>query len=754
MNQVISKPFHTMLLTILISSVCVADETTKNQDAAHNSDTEVRRIGPPTFYAPPVERYRVGPPNLNDSSFYPIPLAPVTRDTYMAWIEQSGLLTYAENPKRGMSGPTLLLPALAKFVQSGEPHWGEACVEMLKDYHRALKDEVKSKGWVEQFAEPPAFLPVYRKYLIAGRLMSADESWFKELWLDYCRNLHVWGSKPIEWRGPCHRSMPEALAKGLAAKWYPEIPEATHWREYSLLVWDDFWRVKDLLQNDTGYFQDSVRAYAFSGDLFLGDDRYLSDPGMQKIWERLMVEITPDGAINPYGPNGGWNSTAALRVGVLEAAARATGNGAYRFAAHKAMNYLLYQNAPTLRDGYLKHQETAPYIVLAWLTADDSIEPVEPASGGKATYRREPARYPHRDKAIVGRFLPDLDPDPDKANMCCNYAFTDRTIPDKLVLRSGWDPGDFFVLVELAPTTFPYNAGGIVGMNRWGAPFTQVVTSKGETPENRMWVTDLSGEAPRRYLDDSDRINEVWAQGKMQDMMTSVPFLHDTPEATFARVEMQNPEGLPVKVIQEYILAKNRFLVRRETVEFEEPFEAQVASLWNTQNVGPFVGNHWANTFLNAPVASNGQIAMNTPPADLLVYFAPQASWQMQVVDRTAEDPRTEVCPAQVRYVWQGTPTAGQRLHNTQVYYPHAARKAPRVSNNPRANDGLRDTEMAALAGASCIEVIRDELDLTILRCEFEPGKIEWVVFNPQHQVLKVGSLSTEDAFLYQATGG
>ena len=618
--------------------------------------------------------------------------------------------------------------------------------------HRALKVEVQAKGWVEQFAEPPAFLPVYRKYLIAGGLMTADEPWFRELWLDYCRNLHVWGTKPIEWRGPCHRSMPEALAKGLAAKWYPDIPEAAHWSEYSGLVWQDFWRVKDLLQNDTGYFQDSVRAFAFSGDQLLGDDRYLSDPGMQKIWERLIVEITPDGAINPYGPNGGWNSTAALRVGVLEAAATATRNGAYRFAAHKAMNYLLYQNVPTLRDGYLKQQETAPYVVLAWLAADDSIEPVEPPSGGMTTQRREAARYPHRDKAIVGRFLPDLDPDPDKANLCCNWTFTERTVPDKLVLRSGWNPGDFFVLVELAPTTFPYNAGGIVGMNRWGTPFTQVVTSKGETPENRLWVTDLSGKARRRYLPDPDRINEVWEQGKMQDMMTRVSFLRDTPNATLARIELQNPEGLPVRVIQEYVFVRNRFLVRRETVVFEEPFRARVASIWNTQNVGPFIGTHWANTFLNAPVASNGQIAMNTPPADLLVYFAPQSGWRMQVVDRTAEDPRTEVCPAQVRYVWEGTPTAGQRLHSTQVYYPHAARKAPPVSNNPRMKNENRDAELATLAGASGIQVVRDDLEATVLRFEFEPGRIEWVVFNPERQALKVDSLDTKEPLAYHAT--
>lgn len=745
----------TLLTAVLLTTLSASAESATLVAAGESQALggNVERIGPPTFYAPPVERYRVGAPDVNNPAYYPIPKTAVTRATYMAWLEQSGLLDYAKQPKLGVSGPTLLLPALAKYVQTGERHWGEACIAMLKDYRRALEAEVQVKGWVEQFAEPPAFLPVYRKHLIAGGLMTPDEPWFKELWLYYCRNLHVWGTKPVEWRGPCHRSMPEALAKGLAAKWYPDIPEAAHWREYSEQVWQDFWRVKDLLQNDTGYFQDSVRAYAFSSDQLLGDDRYLSDPGMQKIWERLMAEITPDGAINPYGPNGGWNSTAALRVGVLERVAAATRKGTYRFAAHKAMDYLLYQNAPTLRDHYLKAQETAPYIVLAWLTADDSIQPVEPPAGGLATQRHEYARIPHRDKTIVGRYLSDLDPDPDKANLCCNQVFTGRIIPDKLILRSGWNPGDFFVLVELASTTFPYNAGGILGMNRWAAPFTQIVTSKGDIPENRLWVTDLSGMARRRYLPDPDRINEVWEQGKMQDMMTSVPFLRDTPNATFARVEMQNPEGLPVRVIQEYVFVKNRFLARRETVVFEEAFRARVAAIWNTQNVGPQVGSHWANTFINAPVASNGQIAMNTPPADLLVYFTPQPGWQMQVVDRTAEDPRTEVCPAQVRYVWEGMPSAGQRLHSTQIYYPHAARKAPPVSNNPGAKNKDRSAEFAALAGASAIQVVRDDLEATVLRFEFEPGRVEWIVFNPQTTSIQAAGRETTAPLAYIDAG-
>ena len=56
--------------------------------------------------------------------------------------------------------------------------------------------------------------------------------------------------------------------------------------------------------------------------------------------------------------------------------------------------------------------------------------------------------------------------------------------------------------------------------------------------------------------------------------------------------------------------------------------DAALDNVFNHRNVGPFIGTHWANTFLNAPVASNGQVAMKTPPADLLVYFVPEPDWR------------------------------------------------------------------------------------------------------------------------------
>jgi len=110
-------------------------------------------------------------------------------------------------------------------------------------------------------------------YLIEGGLMTPDEPWFRDMWLYYARNLHVWGSEPIEWRGPCHHSTLEAMSKGLAAMWYPDIPEAEHWKRYSELVSGDFWKHKDVPQNDTGYMMGPIVMMICVGDQVLGDDR-------------------------------------------------------------------------------------------------------------------------------------------------------------------------------------------------------------------------------------------------------------------------------------------------------------------------------------------------------------------------------------------------------------------------------------------------------------------------------------------------
>ena len=179
-------------------------------------------------YMVDVERYRFAEPNVENADFYPIPIREGSRDLYLQALEACDPERIAARPDLGFAGPRAFMPVLVKFVEEGEAKWGEACVAMLQAFHRAMLDRIDERKWVWQFEDPVALIPIYRQYLIAGGAMEEDTAWFREMWLCYCRHLHVWDTEPVEWRGGCHRSMPEGLAKGLAAQWYPDIPEASH----------------------------------------------------------------------------------------------------------------------------------------------------------------------------------------------------------------------------------------------------------------------------------------------------------------------------------------------------------------------------------------------------------------------------------------------------------------------------------------------------------------------------------------------
>ena len=131
-------------------------------------------------------------------------------------------------------------------------------------------------------------------------------------------------------------------------------------------------------------------------------------------------------------------------------------------------------------------------IALASIWADDRVEAIEPNVGSLWTKRGEAIRIPHTDKQLTDRLLGNADFRENRGHICCSWYMTGEEWPDKLILRSGWNPGDFFGLIELHPTSFPANPRGIMGLNRWGALFIQIVTSKGASVENRLLIEDVN----------------------------------------------------------------------------------------------------------------------------------------------------------------------------------------------------------------------------------------------------------------------
>lgn len=693
------------------------------------------RVGPPVFYMPDLDRIAEAL-SRSPSRHNPIPTEPVTRQTYYDWLERSGHFDYAENPaSHGKYGPRHFSPVLARYVKTGEEQYGRACIAMLKHYREWMDREIAETGWHSHYMHEPYYLGLYRKYLSQGGLLDPSEAWFKDLVLLASRNVHVWGTEPDFWRGPMHRAQGEGAMKHLAALWYPDAPEAPMWREYAARVYQDWWRFRDVPTNDTGYLFGILFPLFLRAEL-TGDEEFFKDPEARKTWERLMWEISPDGSVVPYGAHGGWNSTAGTRILLLELLAKHTGDGRYRYAAAKLMNYLLYQEARYREHHMLDGPFTTEPIALAYLLADDRIDPVEPSAASMVVHRKETLRlFDHRDKRIAARFLGDnLDAKPNKAHICCGLVVTEKSMPSKLILRSGWKPGDFFVLVDLFARHDPLNVPGILGMTRWSSALTATISAKGESDENRLVIRDLKGDAPRRKNEDPDLRDPYYQE-------VEVPQLVDLRNATFATAVVHDYQGFPVCHTREFVFVKNRFLVTREIAEFEEGFEAEVSPVFNTQNVGPQVGSHWANTFMSEPIASTR--ALRNPPVDLLVYFLPKPDCRLQVIDRTADDPRTINVPAQLRYVWSGKTEPGQKLHFAEVYYPHVP-SMKLVRSNAAGDPTNRD--LLGTAGADAIEVLRDTPESTVLRCRFEPDRTEWVVCNPSGAMIELDQGLTTDA--------
>jgi len=671
----------------------------------------------------------------NPQHVSPIPELPVTRATYQKWLQFSGHLRYADNPaNRGQYGPRHFLPVLAEFAVSGDRRYGDACVAMLKAFHVWLREEIAQKGWHELFCQELGYIGLYREHLVKAGLIAQDEPWFRDLVLDFARHLHPWNSPEQDWRGPMHRAQGEGVAKRLAAEWYPDAPEADEWRKYADVVYGDWWRFRDFAANDTNYLFATLQPL-FLRAIHLRDDRFFQDPAMAGVWNRLMQEVSPDGSVPPYGANLGWNDTAGIRIAMLEILASKTRDGRYRFVAHRLMNYLVYQRLRYRENHILMGPQTTEPLALAYLLADDTIDPVPPDAGSSVLFRKETVRLPGfgrgpRDKVLAKEVLGPIDDRADRGLIDCGLLVTDASKPSKLVLRSGWTPGDFFVLVDLFPRHDPLNPLGILGITRWGSSLTCAISAKGSSEENRVAVTGKNEGQP------------VAASAEMPE--SKIDDFVDAKAVTYAAVSVAGYDGSAATCTRHFVFVKNAFLLVRDVVSASDPIDVTVASVFNTQNIGPRVSAHAALTYMSQPAALD--VGLLNPPVDLLVYHCPQPDARIEVVDRTASDPRAEYVRAQLRYAWSGRLSADNPRWFSTLFRPQPPTPAgPLESSNPEVEGGT----VHAPLDTSFIETLAHDQRATVLRINGPDGLQQWVICNPEGRLRTVGDLQTNARVAY-----
>jgi hypothetical protein len=145
---------------------------------------------------------------------------------------------------------------------------------------------------------------------------------------------------------------------------------------------------------------------------------------------RYLDQASPLGIMPGYGDTVGLNSDPGQWIALMEKWATVYNDGRFKWVAHRMFEWSVARRKDMDQWGNIT-TATMDDLMKAYFAADDSIFEKRPEIGSLVTYRHavnfdtSSGNYP--------TVLPN-------------------EIPDKLILRGGWDPNDFYALVELTPS--------------------------------------------------------------------------------------------------------------------------------------------------------------------------------------------------------------------------------------------------------------------------------------------------------------
>ncbi|HUT89037.1 MAG TPA: hypothetical protein VMY37_06060 [Thermoguttaceae bacterium] len=629
---------------------------------------------------------------VRDPSSLCVARKPVMRKGYVDFVRPEAR-GFESGPDRAQYGPRHALPALAVFSLEGDRKLGEGIKKTLRHYADWVQASIDKEQGVFSMEGATLCALHFRELRKAGLIRADDEPWIRRLFLNLRAYHFAWRPGDGFWRGPHHRSQAQGINHALAAALYPDEPGVASWKEYADRVWSDWWDYRDVGINDSGYFYSSFSNILRAAEL-LGRKEVFTDPESRQLFDRIVGEITSDGAGVPYGASGGYHGQAGACIFALELAARYTRDGRYRWVASRIMNF--GQQRGFSRGHHHLQAVSHEFIALASLVCDDSVAPVEPDGGSQLLWRKEIVRL--TDDQAREMF-------PDAGGVDCNMITTQRKMPHKLAFRSGWNPGDMYMLVECFPRHDPLNPTAIVSLERDSASFAEMTPEKFVSRENAVSIQDLSGTGS--YLGRNPFAGARSLPLGWDGMEVRVPVVSDHDLATHARIDVDRYMGYEATHRRELLFVKNRFVLVRDETQFDDRFQAAVGPVWNTQCLGTPRGRHWMNTWFRGHFFQGAQL-YESPPWDLLVYYAPRSDAQLVISDAPIDTPfKTQLVSTQYR--WQGDVQSAVRLQFVTVLLPHAPmRDATPVAERIRV--------LVDRPGCAAVEIAQpDRCELAIL---------------------------------------
>jgi len=688
---------------------------------------EVQTRGPITQLEVVKHRKRVNPPatvsvpnptRLLHTAYRtpgrPTTFKTVTKQMYVDFLKKYGTLKVQGSAPRfsqaWKNAHDAGLMAAYLYSVTKEPRYGEWAKAALASAIRWVKANPKL-GHVH----------VMRQYLMvqlmrdSGLLTAADDVRVRDFLVTTsrrsCWGAYTWDSAPWR-RGAGHSALGPAMARYYALRFYPkDVPadEAKLWRKYADLTWGDWWEHRDTIYNDTGYrslFLRDIFATALLTDGAVpGGEDIFNDKEAKKFWERLLMTTAPNGAYPNYGDTSGWSAQQGAYIFIFEYLAAKTRDGRFKYAAHRIFDHLV-NHSVKVTDYHFPFDHWLFSILYASLVTDDTVKPVAPSRASVLLTRKQPVP--------IGQAKLK---DPSFGDQVYRFGLGPKEVPDKIVFKSDNAQDSLWAMIEVCGTA-----------------------SHNDVPETTHVAALIDREsvltANQGYMDETPDLHNVILAEDLEgmrvakgDMKISVPEFYDRSQAGYARVRVGDYHGWPIDEERQFLFGKHRFLVFKDTVTFKQDWMCRIGPCWQTQQVGPQVGTHWANTYVEQVFFTGlglgrGCHRWKQPAWDLLVYHPPKDDCQLEIVNRYTDQP-FRMLPVRLRYVWRGLARKGRQMHWTTILAPH---------------EPVADSSQFA----DRIEVLSDTLKLTVLHLATGRYTEDWIVLNDTGKTVKVGGIETD----------
>ena len=257
------------------------------------------------------------------------------------------------------------------------------------------------------------------------------------------------------------------------------------------------------------------------------------------------------------------------------------------------------------------------------------------------------------------------------------YAFDTGTgpIPDKLVLRSGHAPEDLHVLVNLVAGTFGHahmETGAIVAMTGGDSVLLSGSSISDEQPDATRPAVTRHYSSTNGPTQPNENNGRTFVNAELTDYRN----------VSVASVKWSDVYGFTVDHERRFFFVKNRFLLVRDHVVFQEPMDAATGTVWRASDVAGPPGPNWYDLFDRAPPGVRRTTNQTTTDFRnveryVLLYLVERPGYEIQ----ECRDPGVSDNPASPPFLisqqWQGDTAMGQSLWFDSILLPHGPEISP-----------------------------------------------------------------------------